>query len=205
MAGFNFDIKKLQNIKLTKEQQQYVALAVIGVAAAVYGYWNFLLKPLGVQQEFWAKAVKERTDSLKKAREFKKNWTEFETRMARVKAGETYFSRRILPAAGADQLMLRISKLALESGVGLTSYKPDDASTAQVFESGITKNMGKLEISCTFHQLGSFFSRLSGEDVIYNVEDMEVTPGSINPEGTGVKLKGVLKFVSYSMAPGAGK
>ena len=205
MAGINIDINKLKNIKLTKEQQQYVALGVIGVAAAVYGYWNFMLKPLAVQQEFWTKSVKENADNLKKAQEFKKNWAEFETRMARVQAGEQYVSRRILPVAGAEQLMLRISKLALESGVGLTSYKPEDASTAQRVDADIYKNLGKLEILCTYHQLGSFFSRLSGEDVIYNVEEMEVTPGDMNPQGTGIYLKGVLKFVSYSIPPGAAK
>ena len=205
MAGINIDFKKLQNIKLTKEQQQYVALAVVGVAAAVYGYWNFLLKPLDVQQEFWSKAVKERTDNLQKAKEFKRNWAEFETRLARVQAGEQYVSRRILPVAGAEQLMLRISKLALESGVGLTSYKPEDASAAQLVEEGIYKNQGRLEITSTYHQLGSFFSMLSGEDVIYNVDELDVTAGDLNPQGTEMTLKGILKFVSYSIPPGASK
>ena len=205
MAGMNIDLNKLKNIKLTKEQQQYVALAVVSVAAAVYGYWNFLLKPLSVQQEFWSKTVKESTGNLQKAKEFKKNWAEFETRLARVQTGEQYVSRRILPAPGADQLMLRISKLALESGVGLTSYKPDDATTSEMVEAGIYKNYGRLEISTTFHQLGFFFSRLSGEDVIYNVDELEVTPNVMNPEGTGMTLKGVLKFVSYSTPPGGAK
>jgi Tfp pilus assembly protein PilO len=205
MAGINIDLKKLQNIKLTKEQQQYVALAVVSIAAAVYGYWNFLLKPLGVQQEFWAKAVKERTENLKKAKDFKKNWAEFETRLARVQAGEDYVSRRILPATGADRLMLRISKLALESGVGLTSYRPEDTTTSQMVDEGIYKNLGRLEISCTYHQLGAFFSKLSGEDVIYNVEEMEVVTSGLNFEGTGMSLKGTLKFVSYSLPPGGAK
>jgi len=205
MAGMTIDLNKLKNIKLTKEQQQYVALAVVGVVGAVYGYWTFLLKPLAVEQEFWTKSVTERTENLRKAKEFKDNWAKFEMRLARVQTGEQYVSRRILPAAGADQLMLRISKLALESGVGLTSYRPEDSINAEMAGDGIYKNRGQLEITCTFHQLGAFFSKLSGEDVIYNVDELEVTPIDLNTEGTGMNLKGNLKFVSYSIPPGGSK
>jgi len=198
MAGMKIDLNKLKNIKLTKEQQQYVALAVVGAAALVYGYWNFLLKPLGAQQEFWAKTVKDSSENLKKAKEFKRNWAEFENRLSRVQVGEGYVARRILSAGGADILMLRISKLALESGVGLTSFKPQDSSSAEMVDDGIYKNTGSLEITCTYHQLGSFFSRLSGEEVIYNVDEMDVSPSTLNPEGSSMMLRGNLKFVTYS-------
>lgn len=204
MAGINIDLNKLKNIKLTKEQQQYVALGVISVVAAVYGYWNYLLKPLGVQQEFWRKSVQSSTENLKKAREFKKNWGEFETRLARVQAGEQFIARRILPAAGADQIMLQVSKLALESGVGLTSFTPEDTTKAQLVEEGIYKNPGTLLISCTYHQLGAFFSKLSGENVIYNVEELELTPGKLTPQGSEMVCNSTLKFVTYSTPAGGG-
>ena len=64
----NLDLNKLKNIKLTKDQQQYVVFAVLLVGGAVWGYWTKLMVPLG-------KAIVEKQETLEDEKAF--NYAEF--------------------------------------------------------------------------------------------------------------------------------
>lgn len=193
-------INKLKNLKLTKEQQQYVVLAVVAVAASVYSYWNFLLKPLNAQQEHWTKQVKTKTENLQKARDFKKNWADFEARLSRVQAGEQFVARRIVTGDFISTLS-RVAAMTLESGVEMAKYQPDDTASGILVEEGIYKNTASVDILGTFHQVGAFLSRLSGEEIIYNVEDVQLAITEMRPSGNEMGIKASMKLLTYTGKP----
>lgn len=193
-------INKLKNLKLTKEQQQYVVLGVVAVAAGVYSYWNFLLKPLNAEQVKWTKEVQTMRDNLTKAREFKKNWADFEARLSRVQAGEQFVSRRIVTGDFINTLS-RVAALTLESGVELAKYQPDDTASGILVEEGIYKNTASFEVIGTYHQMGSFLSRLSGEEVIYNVEEIQLSPMEMKAGGNEMGIRASMKLLTYTGKP----
>ncbi len=190
-------INKVKNLKLTKEQQQYVVAAILGLVGGVYGYWNYLLKPLSVDKLHWEKEVQVKEENLKKAREFKKNWSDFEARLARVQAGEQFVARRIVPSGSTD-IMVQLAKLTLESGVVLSSYKPEDQTGAVMVGEGIFKNSAAIELRCNYHQLGGFLSRISGEETIYNVEDVQIEAIDISSDRNSMTIKTMMKLLTYT-------
>lgn len=203
MAAMNLDLTKLKNLKLTKEQQQYLVGAVLGIAASVYGYLTYVLAPLNKEIVDLQTKVKEKQDSLEKARKLKAQWEEYTQRLSRVQTGLQYVSRRLPPDASGSLQIEQLIKMCLEGGVQLTTFTPD-AGTANKSEfGGFKKNISAMTLISDFHRLGNFFSRLSGEDVVYYVDDLALTVPPDNPLHNTIQA--TMKLVTYTDIGGGAK
>src|SRR5689334_8379273 len=126
MAAGGFDLNKLKNIKLTKEQQQYVAVAVLLLGGGSYAYYNFVMVPYANQIKTLEKSVQEKKDNLEKARRIKAQWEEYNQRLSRVQAGNAFVARRLPPAKGLDLGITRLIRMATEGGIQLVRYGGDN-------------------------------------------------------------------------------
>ena len=193
-AGFNLDLAKLKNIKLTKEQQQTVVGAVLLAAGAVYGYWHFIMTPLGKEIGVCETALVKKEESLKKAKVFKRE--DYLQRLTKVQAGLQFVSRR-LPAAEAESTNLkRFIKITLESGIELVRYVPEKGAITKPDMEGYRKNVATIEVRTDFHKLGMFLSRLSGEEPVFYVADMQLR--SLESDQGGVSVVATMKLINYS-------
>jgi Tfp pilus assembly protein PilO len=196
--AMNLDLNKLKNLKLTKEQQQFLVGGILGLAAGVYGYWTFALTPLNKEITDLTAKVKEKRDGLDKAKRLKAQWEEYTQRLARVQTGTQYASRRLPPDSEFTVQLERLIKLCLEGGVELGAFTTEKAGgTANKSEfAGYKKNVSGLTLVSDYHRLGAFLSRLSGEDVIYYVDDLTMAVAPANPLHETVLA--TMKLVTYT-------
>ena len=207
MAGLAIDFNKLKNIKLTKEQQQYVVLGVLLLAGGVYGYANVVIKPMSVEA---AKLQKEYTDkqaSLDKARRLKGQWEEYNQRLARTQAGLAFVGRRLPTESTYDLGFAKLVRMATEGSVELRAalVNNDPAQNKSEYE-GYDKKVMTVDFSGDFHGLGEFLSRLTGEDVVYLFEDLRLLGAAANYQNQFHESATLeFKLVTYVEKPTAKK
>ncbi len=196
MAAMALDLNRLKNLKLTKEQQQYLVGGILGIAAGVYGYWNFLLTPLNKDIVQLQATLKEKQDNLEKARRLKAQWEEYTQRLARVQTGMQYTTRRLPSDAQFTVQVERLIKMCLEGNVELGAFTSEKSATNKSEFEGFKKNISGLTLVADYHRLGAFLSRLSGEDIVYNVDDLSLTAAPDNALHNTVVA--TMKLVTYT-------
>lgn len=196
MAAFEFDISKLKNIKLTKEQQQFAFLGVVAVFGSIYGYWKYLMMPLGKQVVELRAQVEEKERSLKEVMAMQKSWEEYGDRLAAVQRGSQFAARRIPNSAALSDVLLRLNRLFLEGGLEMTKFRPDTSAAIKSEFSDLNKFIADVDVVATYNKFGTFLSRLSGEDIVYNVEDVQIRENASvdDPGAISVSMRVVVYF-----------
>lgn len=201
MADLKAEFEKLKNLKLTKEQQQSVALVILLAAGLVYGYWNFVLKPLNASIAELTEKAKTKREMIDKARKLKAQWEEYNQRMARVQTAESYVNRRLPPATEFTVAMARMIRLSLEGSVDWLSYRGEEKGSGGNKSEfpGFDKKSANFTLIGGFHRLGAFLSRLTAEDPVFNIEDVKLAggvPGMLDATGWSAAID--IKLVTYS-------
>lgn len=180
---FKLDFSKLKNIKLTQQQQQMVVMTVIAVGGAVYGYWNYLITPMNADIKTVSEKLKNNKEDLKKAKEFKANWTLYKQRLAKVQEAAKFVAKR-LPSSTDSFVegVQRVMKISLEGEIKVTPYSQMKTKKKEIEFPGFQKNIAELSVSTEFHKLGEFLSTLSGENILYNVENVTLRTSGPNQQ-----------------------
>jgi Tfp pilus assembly protein PilO len=177
----NVYLNKLKNIKLTKEQQQTVVLVVVVIVAGVFGYFRYVLGPLNADITKYRKDLDKMKTEIQEARTI--NMEDYRQRLAKVQAGVQFLSRRLPPADSAVWKMQDLVRMSLEGNVWLEKFAVDRTPNLTSEYEGFRKSVAIVTLATDYHQLGAFLSRLSGEDNVYYVEDLQ-----IREAGEDVKL-----------------
>jgi Tfp pilus assembly protein PilO len=181
MAAMKIDLNKLKNIKLTKEQQQFLVLGIVGIAAGAYGYWTYLLKPINEDIVRKRAEVKTKSENLAEARKLKAQDDQYNQRVAFVQSGRQFFARRIPAIKDRLGTITRINKICLEQNMYLVSYRAESdagaAAKADDLGDNYEKQVATIEVLSNYHGFGAFLSRLSAEDIVYNVDEVQLTQG----------------------------
>ena len=192
----NLDLNKLKNIKLTKDQQQYVVFAVLLVGGAVWGYWTKLMVPLGKAIVEKQETLEDEKRKLNEARKFDQK--EYDLRVEKVQEGMRYFSRRLPPADEGYSELKKVIRLVIESGVDLKSIKPERGKSSKDF-SGFKQNPTTVVIDADYHDLGAFLSKLTGEELLYVVEELQLAQAPVDAaRPLAPRVSATLKLVTYA-------
>lgn len=193
-------LAKLKNIKLTKGQQQYSVLGVVVAAALVYGYWTQLLVPLNKKIVQLEKDLQEQESKLAEAKRIKERWEEYEERLMRTRIGMEFVGRRIPMVQTNDMLLRQFQILCQESGLVFGGFSPSVGATVRTEYEGTKKLMAMVDFICDYHQFGVFLSRLSAEQKVYTVENVQITPNSMPTRKGSVRV--TMSIVTYCEARG---
>lgn len=203
MPAFEFDLNKLKNIKLTKEQQQYLLLGAIMFFAGIYGYWKYLMTPLTKQIGELKLQVEEKQRSLDEVRKMQKSWEEYDDRLAAVQRG-THFTAKRIPADNAlSGILLRLNRLFLEGGMDMTKFRPDTSTSIKSEFQGMNKYIADVDVTATYNKFGAFLSRLSSEDIVYNVENVQVRASGSRDDPGAISVS--MRVVVYYTGEGGGR
>lgn len=202
MPAFDFDLSKLKNIKLTKEQQQYVFLGVVMFFGGIYGYWKWLMTPLNKQVLDLRATVEQKEQSLKEVLAMQKSWEEYGDRLAAAQRGSQFAARRIPTSAALTGIVLRVNRLFLEGGMEMTKFRPDTTATIKSEFPELSKFIADVDVIASYNKFGTFLSRLSGEEIVYNVEDVQIRESPL-PGDPGAISVGMRIVIYYTEAGGA--
>lgn len=197
MAGLgNLDLKKLQNIKLTKEQQQSLALGVVLLFGLGYVYFALVLGPLNADIAKLQKTKSDKESTLQQAKELNSRMEEYTQRLARAQAGESFVARRLPPKSAQADSPAQLIRIMTQDMVYLRSFQPETAAAAKSEFEGLHKNVVNIELVSDFPRFAQFLARLSGEPVVYYIEELKID-SLTDVNFIWATVRATMKLVSY--------
>lgn len=178
----------MANIQLTKEQQQYIILAVLVLGGGGYAYFKYFWIPTSQKIVELRKKVEEVEGKINKAKMVaarkKKVMEELETLQRQAEDAE----RRLPKTQDLPSVIDTVSALSSRHNVSLSSFAPGAKTDRQHF----MELSYALQARGAYHDIGRFLAALALEERIFNVRDVNL--GSPDAQG---RLAVRMTLVSY--------
>lgn len=170
------------NIKLTKEQQQYVVLAVMVLGGGGYGYIKYFWMPTSAEIKKNNVAIESTEKEIAKAKGNAGKLKRIQKELELLNKTAEEAEKRLPKEEDFPSVVDTITDLARKYNVRLNSFSTGASQDKQHFIE-ITYT---LNGAATYHDLGRFFASLSLQERIFNVENVNYTP---NGETVSVSFK----------------
>ena len=176
------------------EKQKKIILIALASIALIYIDLAYILKP---QIAKLKKVSSELSQSGKAFSQYKKGFAQIQAlknSLSSLKDKQGVSENKIFSELELTMLLDDISTKALDSGIKIMQIipqgtSPDDKEKDLVEGAGLrlAPLMLRLEISCGYHQLGSFLSRIESNSLI-STSELKITVNSSYPAQQKVEL-----------------
>lgn len=162
-------IKKLES--LTKLKKLVIVVVVVVLFAGAY--WWFLFKPQWDKIPRLEEDIANLEQNIQSFRKKVKKLPELEKQMEQ-KRQELIYAQNLLPESGEEieQLLASIEGLGKEQGIEFLMFTPGSEQVGEYY----AKRSVQLRLEGQFHNLMSFFSKLSGLDRLVTLEHLRLNP-----------------------------
>ena len=171
---------------LTKKQK--ILIVVLTFVLILGAYWYFFYSP---QHDTLQNLTKEYQSRQKKLKDYKKKaqaLAEYEKKFQEAK-GRLNFALRALPdKKEVPSLLTGISNAGSEAGLDFVLFQPGTPVQKDFY----SKIPVQMEVKAGFHQLASFFDKVSRLNRIVNIENL-----TLNTSKEGGDLTASCKAVTY--------
>jgi Tfp pilus assembly protein PilO len=143
-------------IKLTKKQQQNLAVIVIVAVGLIYVYVKILMMPAIAQYKEKAAILEVKSKELQDARTMVAKYPEFLKRASEISSRTEFINRRLPQDSNVSETIREITKRATESNINIIRFEPGKETVK-----GEYKEMEiRVSFLATFRDLGDFLTRL---------------------------------------------
>ena len=177
------------NIKLTKQQQQYLAAGVVTAVALGYCYFTFFWSPISQSIDQTSSKMAEAEGKIEKATREAARLPHLEEELATLSQQEAEAERRLPVKKSVTDILVTVSDMAEQHGVVLLTFSPGSQKSQQFF----TELSYPVSVRGTFHEVGKFLAALALEERIFNIQN--VVYGEANAE-TG-EMQVTFTLISY--------
>jgi len=182
------------NIKLTKEQQQYVAGGVIGLGALVYFYVQFFWLPMSKETAEVQTKIKATTDKINKAKGDAAKLPELERDLVRLNEDKVKAEARLPKTKSVPDILVTLGQLGSRYNVAVTNFSPGSSKPQQYF----FELHFPVTVQGAFHNIGKFLAALALEQRIYNVFNVNYA----EPTADTGEMNVTFELVSYQYKEG---
>lgn len=153
--------------------QQYMIVATIAVLVLIFGYYQFILKPLNVEIVSLQSDLADKQKKLDDAKQMLLKYDEFKKRSAAVLRELEWAQSRMPIQLDKSEFIESASAIQMRSGISLTSFN---------FQSSPIPNDSYMEIAAdikfnaSFDQLMKFLYEVSVSKSLMIVHDLKVVP-----------------------------
>jgi len=155
--------------------KQKIAILLVTIVLVGGVYWYFLFNPKYKQVQSLEKDIKGLNDKIA---ELKKDLKELPELRAELKKRqkELVYAKTLLPESSKDveNLLSQIEKLGNSVGVEFLLFAPGQEKVEDFYASRAVK----LRLQGPFHNLMTFFSKMSRLNRLVTLEDLQLKPGS---------------------------
>ena len=189
----------LKNLKLTKEQQQALAFAVMILGGGSYGYYNFLFKPRVAKIATLKKELKEEKKLLEEMRASVRKIDEFKRNAERVARNLRVIKKRLPDEERVPEVMKGINKAVKMSGVALIGkFKPPSPMGRSASPNYRTLTTEILVVT-SYRGLASLITELMRIPRVISVDTVDLSRNT--DASTPGSLKAKMKLTSYIYTP----
>lgn len=179
-------------IKLNKQQQQMVALAVLGIGGFGYVYYSYLWAPASARIQAAKASIEDIEQKIRTAESqaARRDKIVKELEILNQKASEA--ERRLPKTKDLPAVIDTLNKLAKKYKITLSAFAPGGSTAKQYF----TEVPYTVSLSGTYHDVGRFLAAIAVEERIFNVRNVTFT--GARSEGVGNPVLSVsMQLISY--------
>lgn len=173
-------------IKLSKEQQKYIAVGVVATVAFLFLYWKVFWSPIAAKIEDTRAKIEELDGKIARAKAQAARLPQLEKELAVLAEQAVEAEKRLPKTKSTPDILVTVSSLALKSRVTVSSFSPGTMSQKQYF----TELNYPVAAKGSFHSIGKFLAALALEERIFNVVNVQFA-------GSGGELTVSFILVSY--------
>ncbi|MFA6004178.1 MAG: type 4a pilus biogenesis protein PilO [Elusimicrobiota bacterium] len=182
------------NIKLTKQQQQYLAAGVIGGAAVLFCYVKFFWMPISAKTVEVKGKIEALAKDIEAAKRQAARLPELEKQLVSLNERKIDAEKRLPKSKSVPTILVTLGALGDKYRVALISFTPGGSKVQQYF----TELKFPMTVRGAFHNIGRFLAALSLEQRLYNVYNVTYSEAA---EATG-EMTVNFELVSYQYKEG---
>ncbi len=158
----------LRSIKLTKQQQQMIVAAVLGLGGFGYIYVAFFWMPISASIEENSKKIDEIEGKINNAKQVAARLPRLEMELKALNDKEAEAERRLPKDKDVPNILVTIGELAQDYNVTLQSFTPGAVANKPFF----VELTYPIIVQGNFHNIGKFLAALSLEERLFNVQNV---------------------------------
>ncbi|MBI5625292.1 MAG: type 4a pilus biogenesis protein PilO [Elusimicrobia bacterium] len=154
--------------KLTKQQQQMIAVGVVCVGGLGFLYVKFFWLPTSARIVAAETVIADLEKKIKTAKETAARRPQIEADLATLRTAAQEAEKRLPKTKSVPDILVTAQGLAKKHSVSLTSFSPG-AQKAQQYYTELTY---QLQVRGGYHSIGKFLAGLALEERLYNVSNV---------------------------------
>lgn len=156
------------NIKLTKQQQQYLAVGVVLFGAFCYVYIAFFWSPISKRTAEVQKQIEEVEAKIDKAQRQAARLPRLEAEILELNAKAVEAEKRLPRKKSVPDILVTLSALAEKYHVVLVSFTPGQQKSLAFFN----ELNYPVSVKGSFHNIGKFLAAVALEERIFSVQNV---------------------------------
>lgn len=161
-------------IKLTKDQQKYLAVGVVGTVVFSVLYLKFFWVPISRQIEETRAKNQEISGKIEKAKQQAARLPKLEQELVSLNEQAVEAEKRLPKTKSVTDILVTINSLAAKHRVSIMAFSPGATAGKQYF---MELNY-PVTAKGSFHSIGKFLAAVALEERIFNVLNVNyATPG----------------------------
>ncbi len=188
-----FDLK---NIRLTKEQQNILIVAVVLVGGITYAYINFLFQPNVTAIKAKTQQLQQKSKDLQDARQMAGSYAEFVKKAEFINRKVDFINRRLPVDLQISDTIREVTRKATEANIGILNFEPGNT----IKKGGYSEIKIIATFETNYGDLGKFITNLGYIERMTSASNIRVTSaltsGSASPNTVLVAME--LKIYSFA-------
>lgn len=155
----------MANIKLTKKQQQYLAVAIVLGGAACFAYFKFFWLPISKKISESKAALEDINGKIEKAKRQAARLPKLEQELVTLNQQALEAEKKLPKTKSVPDILVTLGQLGQRNRVLVQTFTPGASTSKQYF---FELNY-PVTIKGSFHNIGKFLAALALEERIFNV------------------------------------
>ena len=155
-------------IKLTKQQQQMIVAAVLGIGGFGYAYIAFFWLPISAKIGETKQKIEQVQAKIEKATQQAARLPRLEKELIQLNEQAIEAEKRLPKKRSVPDILVTVGGLANKHGVALNSFTPAGMAQKAFF----TELSYSMSVRGSYHRVGLFLAAVALEERIFNVSNI---------------------------------
>lgn len=179
-------------IELSKQMQQILVAALLGLGGAGYSYWTYFWQPYSLKAAELDKSIKETEDKIANAKATAARLGDLEKKLDELKLQTAEAEKRLPKGKAVPDLLESLHDWARKHRVFVESLSPEGAKTQQYF----IENPYQVSLQGSYHTIAYFLSALAISERIFNERNLKLAPFSKSTDPS-MTVRATFQLVAY--------
>jgi len=165
----------MKNIKLSKEQIEWIALGVLGAIGLIVIVSMLFVGPSIKQKKVLLKQFIEKKEKLRKDERIVKRREKLDKQVKKFKKDLKEFTDMLPQMSGSFSILTILNQTAQETGTAFNRIEPTEPLQSEMDKTpGFIKRDFLLQMHVKYHQIGAFLNLLENTSPFIQVQDVRI-------------------------------